>query len=290
MKVLSIGELVSGEVIKRPAATCKTPYVADVVLENGENVLAHTAALGCCGLADKSASVLMTKVNNPKNVCNHKIMLSVKKENDNTELIGIDPSLAEKIVESCLKNNCLSALRNIREFKGQVTQLNSRFDFAGIDENGTEFLLEVKNVPLADYVDCCAKDRKNYDTSKHKYDDKISYFPDGYRKNKKVTVSERALKHIQELTKIKTTTKKRTIMCYVIQRTDVSSFQPSVIDPIYRNAVIEGYKNGVEIIPIVCKWTTDGDCYFVTDKLKINIENIIEIPKNKIQHLPQQLQ
>ena len=284
-KILSLGELIPGEVIKRPAASCKTPYVADVMLEDERSILAHTAALGCCGLADKSANVLMTKVVNTKNVCSHKIMLSVKKEGVNTELIGIDPSLAEKIVESCLRNNCLSSLQNLKSIKSQVTTLNSRFDFAGVDENDNEFLLEVKNVPLADYVDCCAKERKQLDTSSYEYNNKISYFPDGYRKNKKVTVSERALKHIQELTQIKKTTNKRTIMCYVIQRTDVSSFQPSVIDPIYRDAVIEGYRNGVEIIPIVCKWHTNGDCYFVTDNLKVNIETIIEIPREEIQRL-----
>lgn len=282
MKILSLGELVYGEVLKRPSANCKTPYVADVLLQNGDTVMAHTASLGCCGLADKSATVLMTKVNNSKNVCTHKVMLSVRKEKENTEYIGIDPSLAEKIVESCLKNNCLRSLQNLQKIKGQVTTLNSRFDFNGIDENGTEFFLEVKSVPLADYVDCTDKERKKIDTSSYDYNDKISYFPVGYRKNKSTTVSERALKHIQELTKIKQTTNKRAIMCYVIQRTDVSSFQPSLIDPIYREAVIEGFRNDVEIIPLVCQWTPEGDCYFIKDNLQINLHYNETIKRDEI--------
>lgn len=271
MLLFNLGTLFRGEIVKRPSAQCKTPYVADVVLEDGSQVLGHTAALGCCGLADKTANVLMTKVENSKNVCSHKIQLSIKHENDHKELIGIDPKLAERIVDESLKHNCIGTLKNLQSCKREVKMLNSRFDFAGVDADGNEFVLEVKNVPLADYVDCYEKERKNYDTSQCTYNEKISYFPDGYRKKQKDTVSPRALKHIQELQKIKETTNKRTILCYVIQRTDVSSFQPSNIDPIYKQAVIEAYQKGVEIIPLVCKWTEDGNCYFIRDNLPINI-------------------
>lgn len=271
MLLFNIGTLFKGEVVKRPSAKCKTPYVADVVLEDGTDVLGHTAALGCCGLADKTANVLMTKVENSKNVCSHKIQLSIKYENNHKELIGIDPKLAERIVDESLKHNCIGTLKNLQSYKREVKMLNSRFDFAGVDADGNEFVLEVKNVPLADYVDCYEKERKNHDTYHCAYNEKISYFPDGYRKKQKDTVSPRALKHIQELQKLKETTNKRTILCYVIQRTDVSSFQPSNIDPIYKQAVIEAYQKGVEILPLVCKWTEDGNCYFVRDDLPINI-------------------
>lgn len=271
MLLFNIGTLFKGEVVKRPSAKCKTPYVADVILEDGTDVLGHTAALGCCGLADKTANVLMTKVENSKNVCSHKIQLSIKYENNHKELIGIDPKLAERIVDESLKHNCIGTLKNLQSYKREVKMLNSRFDFAGVDADGNEFVLEVKNVPLADYVDCYEKERKNHDTSHCAYNEKISYFPDGYRKKQKDTVSPRALKHIQELQKLKETTNKRTILCYVIQRTDVSSFQPSNIDPIYKQAVIEAYQKGVEILPLVCKWTEDGNCYFVRDDLPINI-------------------
>ena len=37
------------------------------------------------------------------------------------------------------------------------------------------------------------------DFSDKKFNEKIAYFPDGYRKNKSTVVSERALKHINEL-------------------------------------------------------------------------------------------
>ena len=167
IKLFNIGNLVKGQIIKRPSSTCKTPYVADVMLEDGSIILAHSTSLGCCGLADKNANVLMIKVDNPKNVCKYKILISVVVEKNNTEYIGIDTSLPEKIVKHCLENNCISSLSNLKEVKTQVTFLNSRFDFSGIDINDNQFILEVKNTPLADYVDALAKDKKKLDFSNY---------------------------------------------------------------------------------------------------------------------------
>jgi DNA-binding sugar fermentation-stimulating protein len=60
-------------------------------------------------------------------------------------------------------------------------------------------------------------------------------------------------------------------MCYVIQRTDANCFQPSIIDPEYREAVKLAIEAGVEIITMVVKWTKDGEAYFVRDDLPICI-------------------
>jgi DNA-binding sugar fermentation-stimulating protein len=56
-------------------------------------------------------------------------------------------------------------------------------------------------------------------------------------------------------------------MCYVIQRTDVQFFQPSIIDPEYRVAVKESIEAGVEMITMVVHWTREGEAYFVRDDL-----------------------
>lgn len=60
-------------------------------------------------------------------------------------------------------------------------------------------------------------------------------------------------------------------MCYVIQRTDVDRFQPSIIDPEYRNAFIDAMDCGVEIITMVINWTSDGEAYFIKDDLFVSI-------------------
>ena len=274
----SIDNLVEAEVIKRPSKNIKTPYVADVMYGETE-YLAHTPALGCCGLADVGATVLVAPSKNKKSKCDYTVYLSKFTDNIHPNkhvLVGIHPKLAEYLVESALKQNLLSKLPNVRSYRRETVikvenSIDSRFDFSGIDENGCPFLLEIKNVPLADYEDIYAKDRKNKDYSQRKFDSKVAYFPDGYRKKAKEPISPRALKHIEELGKIKQMSKTRCLLGFVIQRTDVEYFQTSIIDPIYKEAVKNSHILGVEIFAMVVKWDNNGCAYFVCDNLPVCI-------------------
>ena len=312
-RLLTIESLVEGTVAKRPSKFIKTPYVADINLVNeADTVLGHTASLGCCGLADVGATIMMApsikkqeKKEDEKLCCEYSVYLSVIKERNEEIVVGIHPKLAENLVEATLKANLFQKLQNIKGYKREKAifikdQVDSRFDFIGVDSDGIPFIMEVKNVPLADYEDIarlytskkptksavmCDKDNGNHalepcEGSKKdrkngsSYDErdinsKVAYFPDGYRKKSVDPVSPRALKHIRELTLIKRETKIRCIMCYVIQRTDVDRFQPSVVDPEYREAVKIAIEAGVEIITLVIKWTKEGDAYFVRDDLPI---------------------
>ena len=283
--LFKIDNLMEGQVIKRPSKYIKTPYVADIKCSDTlEQVLGHTASLGCCGLVDVNASILMAvspvpKIKTiPKNKanmkCTHTVYLSILRNNDNEQIIGIHPKLAEKLTETALTNNLLSRLQNIKRYRRETAiyikdQIDSRFDFTGVDQNGIPFIMEVKNVPLADYEDVSSIDRKKMDFTGRQFDTKVAYFPDGYRKKSADPVSPRALKHIRELTLIKKETNIRCIMCYVIQRTDVNRFQPSIIDPEYREAFKQALLVGVEIITMVIRWTKEGEAYFVRDDLPI---------------------
>ena len=281
--LIQLDDLIEGTVIKRPSKFIKSPYVADIMPLNKENaVLAHTASLGCCGLADTNATILMSvsknknKKNSDKPKCEYKVYLSVIREKNIEIIVGIHPKLAEDLTECALKQNCLSKLQNIRSYRRETAifvegKVDSRFDFSGIDANGVPFIMEVKNVPLADYEDITAKDRKKKCYDDRSVDSKVAYFPDGYRKKSADPVSPRALKHIRELTLIKKESITRCIMCYVIQRTDVDRFQPSIIDPEYREAVRLAIEAGVEMIIMVIKWTKDGQSYFIRDDLPICI-------------------
>ena len=281
--LLKINNLVEGEIIKRPSKYIKSPYVADIKISSSNDlILGHTASLGCCGLADVGANVLMTQLpkkienNTDKIHCEYRVYLSVIREKGLEIIVGIYPKLAEELTESALKKNLLTKLQNIKTYKRETkifapNLVNSRFDFSGIDENGIPFILEVKNVPLADYEDVSAKERKKMCFDNRDTCSKISYFPDGYRKKTSEPVSPRALKHINELALIKRMSKTRCIMCYVIQRTDVDRFQPSNIDPIYRQAFIDAVNFGVEIITMVVQWTKEGVAHFIRDDLHISI-------------------
>jgi DNA-binding sugar fermentation-stimulating protein len=246
-----------------------------------KEILGHTASLGCCGLADTGATVLMTKIkqkakDNEKIKCEYRVYLScfIDKERNQQTIVGIHPKLAEDLTEQALTGNYLSKLQNVKTYKRETViyvedKVDSRFDFSGIDENGLPFIMEVKNVPLADYEDITAIERKKRNYDGCDFGSKVAYFPDGYRKKVTDTVSPRALKHIRELTLIKKESKTRCIMCYVIQRTDVDRFTISVLDPQYREAVKIAIENGVEIIAMVVEWTCEGDAYFVRDDLPV---------------------
>jgi DNA-binding sugar fermentation-stimulating protein len=279
--LLKIDCLSEGSVVKRPSKFIKSPYVADIFKKDSlDTILGHTASLGCCGLADTGATVLMAPVplkkkkDDDKLHCEYRVYLSVLLERGQDIVIGIHPKLAENLVEAALKANLLSKLQNIKKYRREAAiyvegRVDSRFDFAGIDYNDIPFIMEVKNVPLADYEDITAKDRKGKCYDDRPVDSKVAYFPDGYRKKSADPVSPRALKHIRELTLIKSESKTRCIMCYVIQRTDVDRFQPSIIDPEYRQAVKNAIDAGVEIITLVIRWTKEGEAYFVRDDLPI---------------------
>ena len=284
--LLKLNSLIEGNVVKRPSKLIKTPYVADILPFNSEKeVLAHTASLGCCGLADQGASILMSLIQESKTKskksdlpdklkCEYRVYLSIIREKNTEIIVGIYPKLAEELTESALKNNLLHNLQNVKKYKRETPiyvegKVDSRFDFTGVDSNDIPFIIEVKNVPLADYEDITAKDRKKKCYDEYDVNSKIAYFPDGYRKKTTDTVSPRALKHIKELTLIKQESKTRCIMCYVIQRTDINRFQPSIIDPEYRDAFKEAVLAGVEIITMVIKWTKEGEAYFVRDDLPI---------------------
>ena len=283
--LLHIPNLVKGYIAKRPSKYIKSPYVADVVVcDTNTEVIAHTAALGCCGLADMGAQVLMTltpeaKSGNKTQKCSHRIYLSIlndrrSSKNENKVIIGINPKIAETLVENALKQNMLLNLQNVKSYRRETTiyvenQIDSRFDFTGIDENGIPFIMEVKNVPLADYEDLPLQERGKIDLTGRDWNSKIAYFPDGYRKKITDTISPRALKHICELKKIKEMSKTRCIICFVIQRDDVNRFQASVVDPEYRNALKTAFDSGVEVVTLVIKWHENGVAELVKQNLPI---------------------
>lgn len=267
--------LVQGDVVKRPSKHIKTPYVADVLF-NDKEVLGHSPALGCGGLADVGSSIYMIPTH-AKSKCDYTLYLSEYSDKDHPNdkvLVGIHPKMAEQLMEISLKKNKLTRLQNVKFYRKETMLqipnfVHSRFDFTGVDEDGKHFILEVKNVPLADYEDLPAKERKNKSYENRDFNDKVAYFPDGYRKKTTDPISPRALKHVQELTKIRKYSKVRCLLGFVIQRDDVSCFQASVIDPQYRRAIQHAIAEGVEIFAMVIKWTEEGNAYFVTDKLPI---------------------
>ena len=100
--LLKIDGLVEGTVAKRPSKFIKTPYVADIqILESKRDVLGHTASLGCCGLADVGATIMMAPLNKKKEKpekkdhdklsCQYSVYLSVllEREQEDVEIKAV---------------------------------------------------------------------------------------------------------------------------------------------------------------------------------------------------------
>lgn len=275
--------LILASVVNRPSKTIKTPYVADILILDEEyalknnlsltdTYLCHTPALGCGGLVEKSKHIMVYPNLNPKSSTKFICYLGVYEDvNIGTQFVGVYPTSAEKIVENCLMNDKLNLLKiDKQRLKTQYTIGESRFDFHGFNTLNKEFILEVKSVPIARYIDDYDKNLKKVDYTKFNFNEKIALFPVGFQKKKYDVISERALKHLNHLQQLKQENSELlTYICYVIQRKDVKEFQASCIDPIYKQALKNASENGVQIITIVVDWNSKGDCIFITDTLKI---------------------
>lgn len=254
--IYTISKLYKALVLARPSKVCKSPYLADVKVfdEEGnvieENVMAHSPALGCCGLISKDAYVMCAKSESvkakSKYVIHHIVQKSKDSKTECNSIIGVNPMLANPIVKALLLNNKIAMFQNITELKPEVTVEESRFDYTFKNSEGKKVYLEVKNVPLVD-----EKDKS------------IAIFPDGYRKNKAEPVSPRALKHVNHLSKIHK--ENPDVLCalvFLIQRTDVVSFKPSSLDPIYHKAVYDAVEDGVLVLPYCVSWE-GNECKFL---------------------------
>ena len=249
MLVLTLTGLEEATITKRPSKICKSPYMADIILthdQDKQETMAHSPSLGCSGLTDIGSKVLVSRTpleKKDKIKSSHKIQFSIL-SNPSNQLVCTHPAVAENVIEIALKNNMLRSLK-VSKLQKQTTIGKSRFDFSGIDSDGKEFIAEVKTVPAAGRSDGG--------------EEIIAFFPDGYIKSKdigKKPQSERANKHIQELTNIKLNSKdsKRTIMFYVVQRGDARGFSFSPLDPIYLESCRIAKATGVELYAVQMKW------------------------------------
>jgi len=273
----TLPQLVKAKIIKRPSSQIKSPYVADIILLDDEtetHYLAHCPSLGCSGLCETNCIVFVSKNNSPNTKCDYVIQQAYYEEQTKNKnvIIGTAPKLAEKIVKEALLQNCFEDLV-VTDLQSEKCFKNSRFDFCGTLENNIPFILEVKTVPIAKYEDISEKQylKNNYDSpTDYPFESKLALFPVGYRKSKKESMSPRAIKHLNELAEIKEENKEtRCILCYVVQRIDVQSFQPSLQDEFYIEAFNNAVEKGVEIKILVINWIGEN-AYFYRNDLPIN--------------------
>jgi sugar fermentation stimulation protein A len=255
--------LVNGaKLVKRPSKHIKSPYIADILVNENET-LAHCPALGVSGLLNCESDFYCTYNDDEKRKSKYTIEMVYLPSTKNTfTLTNTNPMFGNRIFDSIIQNNIIEKYRNYKEYKKEKTYKDSRFDFYIKKENDIEEYIEIKSVLLCDFE----KNNSHSSVTKPeistlpKYK-KAAIFPDGFRKNKNVPISERAIKHLETLTDCKKNNYDASLY-FIIQRDDCNYFKPSNIDTFYYEALKKAILNGVNVKAICVKWSEDGSCLF----------------------------
>jgi hypothetical protein len=121
MFILKINDIIEGQILKRPSKQIKSPYVADANINNQE-FLAHTASLGCCGLADVNAIVLISLSPESKSKSKPKNKANMKQKQLEYYECKKD-QLKEKALEYYYDNK-VTVIERMREYNKQYWEEN----------------------------------------------------------------------------------------------------------------------------------------------------------------------
>jgi DNA-binding sugar fermentation-stimulating protein len=327
--LFSLDELVQGTLTARPSKRNKSPYVADVYLQDEQReVLVHVPALDMCGKCVSGATVLVKPARKPNNgdkigpdavsakygtpKCEFTAQLvwvddQVQSTDDavvatkppysyTPTWVGAHPSLGERIAEEWLRRGLiLQDLPPITSIQKQFTmQLHDgttmRPDFMTTHEDGTKCLMEVKTVVDTDYaslddVPSSLKAKQNLMSTGGQPYVRTALFPSGNGKQKgpdgEWVVSSRAIKHVQELTRIVQQSrtvatsvddatehskhedvKYEAVVLFVVVRGDAEGFRPNhVACPSFAKYLKEAEDNGVRVLAKRTYWDEEGNCY-----------------------------
>ncbi|MDD2896617.1 MAG: DNA/RNA nuclease SfsA [Aliarcobacter sp.] len=205
-------KLIKGTLVKRYKR-----FLADIILENGEEITAHVPNSGAMtSCIEENCDVWVTFHDNAKRKLKYTLELTKMGKN----LICTNTGVANKISIEAIQNGVIKELQGYENLKPeQKYGENSRIDILLENEN-EKCYVEVKSVSL-------------------KIDDYLA-FPD--------SVTSRGTKHLNELAQM-VKDGHRAVMLYVIQRTDNLPFKLACqIDKKYCEAFNEVTKNGVEVL------------------------------------------
>ncbi len=208
--------LISGTIIKRYKR-----FLADVILDSGEQVVAHvpnTGSMATCW--EEGWKVLLSKSTNP----DRKLPYTLEMLSNGKTWIGVNTQNPMKLAVEALENKVIKELVDYPTIKKEVKIGDSRIDLL-LSKEEKQCYVEIKNVTLLG-------------------DNKTALFPDA--------VSERGSKHLLELIKLKEK-KIAAAMLYIVQRGDVESFAPANhIDPVYAKNLKLAHDAGVDILVYRC--------------------------------------
>ncbi len=204
-------------------------FLADVVLETGEEATAHCANTGTMlGVQDPGSEVWLSPARNP----DRKLKFTWEMIRIGDGLVGINTQHPNRIVAEAIEAGKIAELTGYANLRREVKYgRNSRIDILLEDDDKPDCYVEIKNVHLMREAG-------------------LAEFPDA--------VSARAAKHQGELAEM-FGAGARAVTFYLCQREDCDRFRlAGDIDPDYAAAAAEARARGVEALCYGCRLTTDG--------------------------------
>ena len=234
--------------------------------------LGHTPALDCAGMIVPGAVVYCT-VNGGHTKSKYTVQFcEEQREDGGIVTVACHPNLAERAARVLLEEEYLTeelGLYDARKVLRQQTFGNSRVDFViQNEEENSITLVEVKNVVGADYQEGSVPPGRspigvysvpmNIDGSAYK---RHAIFPHGSKKTEVGVVSDRAIKHIHELTCMQGTVDSqgrniKSAILFIINRSDCEAFRPChEADMMFAQMLLRAQNKGVNIIAKEVIWT-----------------------------------
>ena len=240
--------LVRVTVVNRPSKTIKSPYVADVTLEDGTVALCHTPGLSCSGLVVPGRVIYVSKAVNEKAKTAYTSQISESSDSEGEYFVGIHPMISQFIA-----SKLLDKISTEVTWKSEVKlSEHTRLDFVGNNKTtGKKIYVEVKNAMISMKTDKVRSLRR-------------AVFPEGFRKSKNDTISPRAVKHAETLGELMSN--EDTEACYlvfIVPRNDCEDgLELNASDPTYCNAVKGAIACGVKVRVFGLTFEKDGKISF----------------------------
>ncbi|HEY6898159.1 MAG TPA: DNA/RNA nuclease SfsA [Rhodocyclaceae bacterium] len=205
-------------------------FLADVLLDSGEQVVAHCANTGSMlGCKAEGSRVWLSPADNPqrKLAWTWELVEALP-----GVLVGIHTGRSNALVEEAIIAGLVPSLSGFARIRREVRygKENSRIDLLLENDAGPRCYVEVKNVTAA-------------------VDGGIALFPDA--------VSERGSKHLRELMAM-VRGGDRAAIVFCCQRGDVSEVRPAdSIDPVYGRTLRQAIAAGVEAYALTAEVSPD---------------------------------
>lgn len=212
----------TGKILKRYKR-----FFADVELDNGEVVVAHTANTGSMKTCwEPGWKCAVSFRDDPK----RKLKYTLEMTHNGKSWICVNTALPNHLAAEAIKSGRIKELTGFENLKPEAKIGESRIDILLTNGEGLsaedQCYVEIKNTTM-------------------KGDDGLAIFPD--------SVSTRGQKHLRELTQL-AQKGHGAAMLYVVNRSDVDTFRAAhEIDPEYAKLLVEAQQAGVKILAYQCR-------------------------------------